>query len=88
MKIYEVTWIDAYMSMKAFSQENVSNRKGLQELKTVGYLVHEDKLRIALAMQQNTNRDTNVRQIIWIPKSCIVSKVEVKKQTKGDKETK
>ena len=85
MKIYEITWVDAFMSLKAYSQENASNRKGLQELKTVGYLVHEDDLRIVLAMQYNTDKDKQIRNVTWIPKSCIVSMVEVKEQTKGKK---
>ena len=77
MKIYEVTWIDAFMSLKAYSQDNASNRKGLQELKTIGYLVHEDDLRIVLAMQYNTDKDKQVRNVTWIPKSCITSQVEL-----------
>ena len=85
MKIFEITWADAFMSLKAYSQENASNRKGLQELKTVGYLVHEDDLRIVMAMQYNTDKDKQVRNVTWIPKSCIVSQVEVKEQTKGKK---
>ena len=85
MKIFEVTWVDAFMSLKAYSQENASNRKGLQELKTVGYLVHEDDLRVVMAMQYNTDKDKQVRNVTWIPKSCIVSQVEVKEQTKGKK---
>ena len=85
MKIFEITWADAFMSLKAYSQENASNRKGLQELKTVGYLVHEDDLRVVMAMQYNTDKDKQVRNVTWIPKSCIVSQVEVKEQTKGKK---
>ena len=85
MKLYEITWIDAFMSLKAYSQDNASNRKGLQELKTIGYLVHEDDLRVVMAMQYNTDKDKQVRNVTWIPKSCIVSQVEVKEQTKGKK---
>jgi len=78
MKLYEITWLDAFISLKAYSQDNASNRKGLQELKTVGYLVHEDDLRIVMAMQYNTDKDKQVRNVTWIPKSCITSRVELK----------
>ena len=66
------------MSLKAYTKDNASNRKGLTLLKTVGYLVHEDKNRIVLAMQQNTDKDNEVRHVCWIPIGMIKSRRELK----------
>jgi len=82
MKLLEITWEDAFMSLKVYTKDNASNRKGLSLLKTVGYLVHEDKKRIVLAMQQNTDKDNEVRLLTWIPISCIKSRREIPAEEK------
>ncbi len=80
MRLVEVTWLDAFMSLKTYTKENASKRKGAQELKTIGYLVHEDKTRVVLAMQENMDTVTEVRHLIWIPKISILKTRVIKEQ--------
>jgi len=78
LPIIEVTWEDTSYSIKAYSKDNVAKRKGLYDLKTVGYLVHEDDNRIALAMQQCIDSRDEIRHVCWIPQSAIKKRRELK----------
>ncbi len=78
MQIEEITWEDAGVSMKRFTKDNASNRKGLYTLKTVGYLVHEDDKRVVLAMQECVDSRDEVRHVAWIPKSGIIERNALK----------
>lgn len=67
----KVTWVDTSYDARQFTVENVSNRKGIYDLETVGYLVHEDDLRMVIAMQKCIDSRDEVRHICWIPKVSI-----------------
>jgi len=75
--IIEITWEDAIFDTRQFSPENVGKRKGIYSLKTVGYLVHEDDTRVAIAMQYCSDTRDEVRQVCWIPKSTIKKRKEL-----------
>jgi hypothetical protein len=72
MKIVKIKWEDASFDNRQFSLDNVSSRKGVYDLESVGYLVHEDDRRVAITMEISTDTRSNVRHVSWIPKSCIL----------------
>jgi hypothetical protein len=72
MKIVKIKWEDASFDGRQFSLDNVSDRKGVYDLESVGFLVHEDDRRIAITMERSTDTRTNVRHVSWIPKSAVL----------------
>ncbi len=77
LPVVEITWLDASVSIKRFSKDNASKRKGLYTLKTVGYLVHEDENRVVLTMQLCVDTRDEIRHVCWIPKNAIKKRREL-----------
>ncbi len=70
MKVVEITWEDAWSSDDHWTAEEIKNR-GPFLLKTVGYLVYQDKRIITLSAEHKVNDSDRHKHIIVIPKSVV-----------------
>lgn len=80
MQIEEITWEDASVSMKRYTKDNASKRKGLYTLKTVGYVVSEDDKRVVLTMQECVDTRDEIRHVAWIHKGTIVKREVIREE--------
>lgn len=86
IKILYVIWLDHCSVSSWMDREEAIKTADMAEIHTVGWLIHEDKDKLVLALNIDSSND-NVSDAITIYKKCITERIEVvaKKTKKGKK---
>lgn len=72
-KIIEIEWKDSTYYSGHYKKETIKEY-GLKRMKTIGYLIEENKELIKIAMTKETTEEDNIADFIIIPKVNIISR--------------